>query len=69
MRSLILIEQLQKNETLNNNAANLPFENLNGTLYAKSDEVHHDKRPVIPKTLETEIFTLAHDQLGHLGWI
>ncbi|RKF78017.1 Retrovirus-related Pol polyprotein from transposon 17.6 [Golovinomyces cichoracearum] len=63
-----LIQQLQENEALEINEANLLSEYYGGILFTKLDEIHQEKRPVIPKSTESEVFTYAHDQLGHMGF-
>ncbi|POS82631.1 hypothetical protein EPUL_004731, partial [Erysiphe pulchra] len=60
--------RLEENQSLESNAAILPFECIREILYAKPDAIHQERRRVIPKTLEREIFTFAHDQLGHIGF-
>ena len=64
-RTASLIDQIKENYALGDNAADIPFEFENGILFAKSDALHNNKRPVVPKALEGDIFSYAHDQLGH----
>lgn len=63
-----LIELLESNGAQGENAAVLPFKYTRGILYAKEDETHPRVRSVIPKNMEGEVFSNAHDQLGHLGY-
>ncbi|KAI1001140.1 hypothetical protein K3495_g7054 [Podosphaera aphanis] len=63
-----LLEILNANDDEGINAETLPFEFHNGLLYAKPDQIHHKRRPVIPNSLVDRIFHYAHDQLGHLDY-
>lgn len=37
-------------------------------LYAKPDTIHSAPRPVVPESLQLDIFKLVHDDLGHVGY-
>ncbi|KAI0994007.1 hypothetical protein K3495_g14176 [Podosphaera aphanis] len=67
-RCVKLIEILQNNKTQGENAVVLPFDISQGILFARPDERHDRKRPVIPKGLTEEFFNYAHDQIGHVGY-
>lgn len=59
---------MEGNKEQEKNAADLIFLFTRGTLYAKEDEKNFRSCPVIPKSMEAEIFTYAYDQLGNLGY-
>ncbi|KAI1000757.1 hypothetical protein K3495_g7440 [Podosphaera aphanis] len=67
-KCLKLIEILDNEIENGSNAAVLPFEYRNGILYAKLDNVHNVRRPVVPKELVKTLLEKAHDDLGHVGY-
>lgn len=68
VRCKTIFELLANNNELDQNSADLPFEIQNDILYAKPDEMHDRRRPVIPKSLQGEVFRQVHDNLGHIGF-
>ena len=61
-----LIAIIQDNDRLHDDAARLPFQLRRRLIYFDDREL--GPRLVIPKNFEQEIFEIAHDQLGHLGY-
>ena len=57
---------IEHNKALDENAAMLPYELIDGLLYCKGE--YGNLRLCIPSTLEKEVFTLAHDEMGHPGY-
>ncbi|RKF74467.1 hypothetical protein GcM1_239071 [Golovinomyces cichoracearum] len=52
---------IKYNDGLSVDGANLPFSLSSHILYAKPDVLHENYRPVIPRSIEKEIFQIAHD--------
>ncbi|KAI0996230.1 hypothetical protein K3495_g11949, partial [Podosphaera aphanis] len=64
-----LYDLIKNNDGLSVDGANLPFSLFGDILYAKPDVLHENFRPVIPRSMEKDIFQIAHDQLGHVGYL
>ena len=64
-----ILEILQANSHLcKDDQTQLLFVEHNGIIYAKPDQLHQQKRPVVPNSLQGQLFNYAYDQLGHLGY-
>ena len=61
-----IIDIVNANEELGDNAATLPYQVVDGLLYFNDDE--KGLRLCIPSTMESEVFQLAHDEMGHPGY-
>ena len=61
-----ILKQVQDNKNLEKNAVELPYQILDNVLYFKNDE--RGLRLCISIAIEGEVFKLAHDKMGHLGY-
>ncbi len=57
---------IQSNEALGENAAKLPYVIIRNLLYYK--DAAKGYRLCIPSDLHKEVFSLAHDSMGHPGY-
>lgn len=57
---------IQANEALGENAAKLPYGIIRNLLYYK--DAAKGYRLCIPSNLHKEVFSLAHDSMGHPGY-
>ncbi|RKF84386.1 hypothetical protein GcM1_093001, partial [Golovinomyces cichoracearum] len=64
-----LYNLIKNNDGLSVDGANLPFSLSSDIFYAKPDVLHENYRPVILRSMEKETFQIAHDQLGHVGYL
>lgn len=59
-------DMITRNDALDTNAAALPYTRIRGLIYYKDIEKGH--RLCIPSYLYGDVFTLAHDSMGHPGY-
>ncbi|RKF83255.1 hypothetical protein GcM1_161006, partial [Golovinomyces cichoracearum] len=64
-----LYNLIKNNDGLSVDGANLPFSLSSDILYAKLDVLHENYRPVIPRSMEKEIFQIAQDRFGHVCYL
>ncbi len=57
---------IQQNESLEENAAKMPYKIVDDLLYFDDDE--RGLRLCVPSAMEAEVFKLAHDEMGHPGY-
>lgn len=56
-----LIKQIEENNILGENVVKLLFEYENRILYIKPNAIHTRKRPVIFKTMESEVYSYVYN--------
>ena len=62
-----IMEVIDANDNLGDNAAHLPFLQRQGLLY-HVDQINGTERLCVPDSMAGDIFKLAHDELGHPGY-
>ena len=60
------IAMIKANDSLEENAAKIPYRLIDDLLYFEDDE--RGLRLCIPTVMEGEVFKLAHDEMGHPGY-
>lgn len=56
---------MKENNRFGDNTTKLFFEYKNGIFYTKTDAIHIQKRSVILKSMELEIYEYIYDQFGY----
>ncbi len=61
-----IVESIERNKELDDNAANLPYARVRDLIYYK--DIEKGYRLCIPSYLYGKVFAIAHDSMGHPGY-
>lgn len=59
---------IKVNDELEDNAAKLPYQIINGLLYFNNPAPERGLRLCLSTLIEAEVFKLAYDEMGYLGY-
>lgn len=60
------LQTLNDNQDLAKNSTDLLLELTRSVSYAKYDSIHSASRPIVPKSIQLDIFKLVYDNLGYV---